>query len=81
MAMYGIAVIPLIRRVANEQVQQVWLADDATVGAQLTPLRDWWDQLWIIGPDYGYLPNASKTWLIEKDDKLSLNLQQPSLKA
>ncbi len=45
MAMYGIAVIPLIRRVANEQVQQVWFTDDAAAGVQLTPLRDWWDQL------------------------------------
>ena len=70
MAMYGIAVIPLIRRVANEQVQQVWFADNATAGAQLTPLRDWWDQLRLFGPDYGYFPNASKTWLIVKDDKL-----------
>ena len=70
MAMYGIAIIPLIRRLTNEQVQQVWFADDATAGAQLTPLRDWWDQLQLIGPDFGYLPNASKTWLIVKEDKL-----------
>ena len=69
MAMYGIAVIPLIHRLTNEQVQKVWFADDATVGAQLTPLRDWWDQLQLIGPDFGYLPNASKTWLIVKEDK------------
>lgn len=40
MVMYGIAVIPLIRRVANEQVQQVWFADDAAAEAQLTPLQD-----------------------------------------
>ena len=70
MAMYGIAIIPLIRRLTNEQVQKVWFADDATVEAQLTPLRDYWDLLQLIGPDFGYLPNASKTWLIVKEDKL-----------
>ena len=37
---------------------------------QLESLREWWDQLQLIGPDYGYLPNASKTWLIVKKHKL-----------
>ena len=51
-------------------MQQVWFADDATAGGQLTPLREWWDHLQLIGPDYGYHPNALKTWLIVNDDKL-----------
>ena len=38
MAMYGIAVIPLIHRLTKEPVQQVWFADDTAAGAQLTPL-------------------------------------------
>ena len=32
MAMYGNAIIPLIHRLTNEQVQQVWFADDVTAG-------------------------------------------------
>ena len=73
MAMYGIAIIPLIRRLTKEQVQQVWFANDASAGAQLIPLREWWDHLQLIGLDYGYLPNAFKTWLIRivKEDKLA----------
>ena len=31
----------------------------------------WWDRLLEIGPDYGYYPNASKTWLIVKEHKHS----------
>ena len=43
----------------------MWFADDATAGAQLTQLREWRDQLQLIGPNYG-----SKTWLIVKEDRL-----------
>ena len=70
MAMYGIVVIPLICRLTKEHVEQLWFADDASAGAQLIPLREWWDQLHLISPDDGYRPNASKTWLIVKEDKL-----------
>ena len=31
----------------------------------------WWDKLVQHGPTYGYLPNASKSWLIVKDAKHS----------
>lgn len=70
MVMYGIAIVPLIRRLTKEHVQQVWFADDALAAAQLIPLREEWDHLQLIGLNYGYLPNASKTWLIVKEDKL-----------
>ncbi len=29
-----------------------------------------WDRLAQLGPDYGYYPNAEKTWLIVKEDYL-----------
>ena len=41
----------------------MWFADDATAG-DLSHLKLWWDRISAIGPDYGYHPNASKTWLI-----------------
>ena len=69
MAMYAIGIIPLIRSLRNDNLQQVWYADDATAGAKIAKLREWWDQLLTTGPDYGYHPNASKTWLIVKEDK------------
>ncbi len=34
-------------------------------------LRDYWDQLCIHGPAFGYLVNARKSWLITKEDQLS----------
>ena len=70
MAMYALAITPLIRRLneLQEDVSQVWFADDATAAASCHNLRSWWDQLSAIGPQYGYHPNASKTFLVVKDD-------------
>ena len=69
MAMYAIGIIPLIQSLRDDNLQQVWYADDATAGAKIVKLREWWDRLLTTGPDYGYHPNASKTWLIAKEDK------------
>ena len=43
MALYGLAVIPLIKKLATE-AKQVWYADDATGGGKLQQLRRWWGQ-------------------------------------
>ena len=29
-------------------------------------MYDWWERLNGTGPDYGYFPNAAKTWLVTK---------------
>ena len=52
MAMYGLAVIPLIKKLASE-AKQVWYADDATGGGKLQQLRRWWDKLNEVGPAFG----------------------------
>ena len=71
MAMYAIATLPLIHRLAEScSTRQVWFADDATAGGQLPQLKCWWDQLRRIGPDYGYHANAAKSWLIVKEEHL-----------
>ena len=70
MPMYAIAILPLTRRI-NEDIKQVWYADDATATGRITNLRSWWDKLVSIGPAYGYHVNASKTWLIVKEPHLS----------
>ncbi len=36
----------------------------------LSDIRAWWECRKKVGPDYGYFPNASKTWLIVKDGQL-----------
>ena len=71
MAMYAIGTTPLIHRLLTEDVRQAWFADDASAAGDLHALRRWWDRLIEIGPEYGYFPNASKTWLIVKEESLS----------
>ena len=69
--MYAIAITPLINRLKEDDVKQIWYADDAAAGRKLSDMKTWWDRLVEIGPDYGYYPNASKTWLIVKEHKHS----------
>ena len=70
MAMYAIAITPLINHLEDESVKQIWYADDATACGKISNLRTWWDQITNKGPDYGYFPNATKTWLVVKEEKL-----------
>ena len=59
MAMYAIAVNPLINNLKRDTMKQVWFADDASAVGNLSDLRGC---LTKVGPDFGYFPNASKTW-------------------
>ena len=65
MAMYGLATIPLIRRL-DGLCLQVWYADDSAAAGRLAQLRKWWDKLASEGPSFGYFANPSKTWLVTK---------------
>ena len=67
MGMYAIA---LIHQLEESEVKQVWFADDATAGGNLVNLKEWWEHIIQLGPNYGYHPNASKTWLIVKEGHL-----------
>ena len=66
----GLAVIPLIKKLANE-AKQVWYADDATGGGKLQQLRKWWDKLNEVEHAFGYFPNVTKTWLVVKETELA----------
>ena len=70
MAMYAVAITPLIYGLAEEKLKQVWFADDASAAQKLVGLKNWWNNMTKIGLEYGYLPNASKTWLIVKEERL-----------
>ena len=59
MGMYAIAVTPLIHQLEESEVKQVWFADDATAGGNLVNLKEWWEHIIQLGPNYGYHPNAS----------------------
>ena len=41
--------------------------DDAAATGKLADLRMWWDHLTREGPNFGYFPNPSKTWLVTKE--------------
>ena len=70
MAIYSVAVTPLIRKVATTGTKQIWFADDAAGSKKLTSLRNWWNALEEHGPKYGYFVNGEKTWLVTKGDNL-----------
>ena len=67
MAMYAIAITPLIHLLEGQGIKQVWYVDDAAAGGSLKALREWWDHTLELGPAFGYHPNAVKTWLIVKE--------------
>ena len=68
MAMYALAVTPLIGKLKSDapNVKQVWYADDATGAGTCDDLRAFWDSLQIHGVGYGYHPNGTKTHLVVK---------------
>ncbi|KAL5467453.1 hypothetical protein EMCRGX_G031678 [Ephydatia muelleri] len=69
MAMNASGGLPLIHRLSTNVIEQVWYADDATACGKLSEIRSWWKHLVEIGPQYGYFPNASQTWMIVKKEK------------
>ena len=68
MAMYAVAITPLIKSLENDKTKQAWFADDATAGGTLTGLRKWWNLLVERGPDFGYHPNPLKTNLVVREE-------------
>ena len=70
MAIFAIAIRPLIDRLAAAKATQVWFADDAASGGKLRVLQMWWDMLVGYGPLFGYYVNPIKSWLLVKTDSL-----------
>ena len=53
MAMYGIAILPLIKRFNVTETSQKWFADDGNSGGELTKLSEVFRVLQEDGPNYG----------------------------
>ena len=70
MPMYALATIPLIKKLEGNS-KQIWYADDAAAVGKIGNIRSWWERLTSLGPGYGYFPNASKTWLVTKEEFLA----------
>lgn len=71
-AMYALAITPLIQNLKEEEpgVKQVWFAYDATAAGRLRMLLQWWQHLTTIHLKMGYFPKAFKTHLVAKPDHL-----------
>ena len=67
MPMYGLATIPLIRRLSG-LYKQVWYADDSAVTGTIKQPHTWWNRLAEHGPAFGYFPNPTKTWIVVKQE-------------
>ncbi len=70
-AFYSIGILPILLHLHDVcRSPQIWFADDAGAGGKLQDLVQWWDEINITGPKYGYFPKASKSWLIVKPEHL-----------
>ena len=63
---YSVSILPIILELAKVKCRQLWYADDAAATGLLMALKEWRDNLIVIGPGLGYYPNATKTWLVVK---------------
>ena len=65
---YVLPTIPFIKKLHHHftNVSQVWDADDLSSPKKIIRLHVWWSQLVSQGLSYGYLTNATKTWLVTK---------------
>ena len=66
MALYGVALLPLadILRKEFPAVMQPWYADDAAMMGTARPVVGCFKRLLEIGPDFGYYPEAAKSYFI-----------------
>jgi hypothetical protein len=71
MAIYAMGSAPLLNKLKTNSIgsTQIAYADDLTSAGKIQGLRQWWDQVVIEGPKYGYYPEPSKTWLIVKEEE------------
>ena len=68
---YAVNTVPIIEHLSNIEgasCHQAWFADDSTAAGKLDSVLKVWNELKLIGPGYGYFPNARKTVLIVKKD-------------
>ena len=72
MPAYGIGILPLLALIKTEEestLKQMAYADDIGGGAKLDILKKWWRNIEVHGPNFGYHPKASKSWLVVKEEK------------
>ena len=73
MPLYGLASLPLIRKLNIECKldRHLWYADDSGAGATFDDLEKYFELLKVYGPSYGYTPQPHKCILVTSDRNLS----------
>ena len=72
MVIYAVAILPLILMLVNASLTKnhatvsAGFADDLTAAGKIDELLFWWKKLCSLGHDFGYYPEAIKSWLIAK---------------
>ena len=71
---YAVSITPLLYNMPptrnDLEVNRVAYADDFGGAGSLESVRDWWNRILEHGPLLGYHPNAAKSWLVVKPDKM-----------
>jgi len=60
----------------NDEVKQVWHADDNSAVGSLAGVKKWWEYLQANGIDFGYCSKPAKTILSIKDSRLMQSAQK-----
>ena len=74
MIIYAIAIVPLILMLVEIRIQDnnhtktAAYADDLTVAGPIDQIIIWWNALCRLGPKFGYFPEASKSWIIVREN-------------
>ena len=71
MGMYSIGISPLIEKVKEDDVFQIFFADDGNGCGKLDGLYAWYRSVVTKGPAHGYIINPNKCVLIVKIEHLS----------
>ena len=67
-AVYAIGIIPMILMIVDiTSKKTAAYADDVTAAGKNIQLKNWWKTLCMLGPKFGYYPEASKSWLTVKE--------------
>ena len=66
MGLYAASMTSLSHAPSIGDEKKIFYADDGTGAGKLTDLSDWWQDLQVRGPLFGYFPRSDKTWLIVK---------------
>ena len=76
MGAYAFGILPLLKFLldfisVNElNAKELAFADDFMVDGKFSSIKDYWSQLTSVASKYCYFPEASKSYLIVKEDEL-----------